>query len=307
MLFMPIMEEVVARVAACSREKLRHDPMLGAGAIEQAAGLLEADLIALGFDYTLTLEACGVDLVWEQDQPKVCGPGTEIPSNLMGSRLERFTAMLDGVLQAPGRRKPVAVALCGPATLIRHLCGEAPSKERLNEIKPLLTKLAEAVCSRRPDLLVLQEQADALELPPSADLRRAYGTLRNVAAYYGTGTALYLEGETNVIQCAAKLAVLKMDVLMLERLADWGRGTLAALLSAAGDWSAIGLPVPVENPAAVSEMVSMVRELACPGTTTDIFFLSEGVIPREADLEQLRTIKTILQRQFGWNGSQEAR
>ena len=306
-LFMPILEEVVARVAASSREAIRQDPILGATAIAQAAELLDADLIALGFDITLTLEVCGAAIAWDEDRPMATGSMAEVGPELSETCLARFSSLLDGVMQAPGRRKPVAVALCGPATLVRSLWGEAPDKEKLTVIKPLLTRLAEAICSRRPALLVLQEQAGALGLPAGGELRRAYSTLRNVAAYYGTDIALYLEGEADAREYAAQLSGLKLDALLLERLSERNRDSLAALLKAAEAWPALGLPVPVPDPEAASEMVSLVRELAAPRFGSGIFFLSDGAIPRAAELENVRKLKDSLQGAAGLSGSQEER
>lgn len=167
------------------------------------------------------------------------------------------------------------IALCGPATLAAELAPGRPEKEALAVIKAPMTRLVEAACRHRPDMLVFMEGPNAFIQPPSPDLRRAYGTYRKIAGYYGIASGLQVDGGHD------GTATLNCDVLFMDQ----------ADQAPPEGWRAVVVPLP-QQPDAAKAMAERLLAARKPGSPAIGFGI--GGVTDTANLENLRTIQTTI-------------
>lgn len=283
-MLMPLVDALLPRVASIAQQDLLADPVQWGRTIMQTTDLVGGDSIAICVDPDMTLLGCGATLVWEGDN-KRCADEIDLTDTLDTAGLSQYLQMLEGVVQSPLRNKPCAVAMLGPATLVKRIFDEAPSKAHFNAVKSHLTALAEAICQLRPELIMFIEEEAALNQANLQDLRRIYNTLSNVASYYEVGNALLTDSITP--DQAQALTKLRLDVLIVSELpAD---DELSALLSAAQDWPLLGLPLPINDLSQVQALQAQIE--AASADPAKLFYTTPGQLPQDCDLEQLRELK----------------
>jgi hypothetical protein len=269
-------------------ETLTSDPTLWAGSLGKTARLLDLDGLVVGLDFTLLAEASGCRIAWEQDRPRILplqggvrgapeGAGRmrhalEAARRLFGTLRSEFACM---------------AALTGPATLAGQLFGRQEGPNRAKEVKPLLVRAVEAFCATRPDVLVLLEDGPGWAAP-SADHRRIYNTLANIAAHYDVRLGLYLQGVGS--EEAAAFSQLKADIYIL------GPAEAQPIPSPRDLWRlgqgavAVGLGIPLDDLDLAREVIGegerLCRDRAGPG----FFLTSIGPVTRDADLEAVRAL-----------------
>ncbi|HEY0837485.1 MAG TPA: hypothetical protein VGE72_26465, partial [Azospirillum sp.] len=185
--FLPLVEGLAARVAGVDPAALEADPDLRARAVRQATALVGGDALCFGFEAELSTD---------------------------DDRFARLTDTLKRAFEPARGTLGCVAALPGPATLARRTSGRT-DKDTLDAVRPVLTRMAEAVCQTRPDLLVFLEDADARSVPVDGTLKRAYAAARKVAAYYDAGTAVHVTGWIDATEEARRLAPLGLDFLWL--------------------------------------------------------------------------------------------
>ncbi|HBR97431.1 MAG TPA: hypothetical protein DD979_08635 [Gammaproteobacteria bacterium] len=283
-LLLPLVDSLLPRVASMSQQALFTDPVQWTRTILQTTDLVGGDAIAVCVDPDMTLVGCGARLVWEEGS-KHCEETITLTDTLDKTAIDPYLQMVEGVVKSPLRNKSCAVALLGPATLALRIFNETPSKTHFNAVKSHLTALAEIICQQRPELLMFLEDESALAQTPLADLRRIYSTLSNVARYYDVGTGILTEAITP--EQAAALAKLKLDALMVCGHMDVD--AMSGLLDAAGDWSLLGLSLPLNDSDQLRSVLTALdtRFAAHIG----LFYLTPGQLPQDSDLESLRDVK----------------
>lgn len=257
--FVPLVEPLAPRLAGCSYPAMIADASAWSAGVLQSAKLLGADALCVGFDIDLAVEACRSSM--------------EAPETQGG-----FAVLVDtaGRLFDTQRGKfGCVVALCGPATLAARLAPGQPEKEALSAVKATLNRLLEALCRHRPDLVVFMEAADAVSATPSADLRRAYATLRKVAAYYGIASGLHASG-------GVALSALGCEVLFQER----------AEAPPTEGWRAVVTPLPTNIEAARTACTELLAARR-PGGPAIGFGLSD--LSDAADLEAVRSVRAAIE------------
>ncbi|HYD70093.1 hypothetical protein [Azospirillum sp.] len=258
-LFLPLAEGLGARVAGSDPAALEADPDLRARAVRQATALVGGDALCFGFE-----DAFDAD----------------------DERFARFADTLKRAFEPARSGLGCVAALPGPATLARRLSGSV-DKEALDAARPVLTRMAEAVCQTRPDLLVFVEDAAARAVPVDGALKRAYAAARKVAAYYDAGTAVHVSGWTDAVEEARRLAPLGLDFLWL---GSGGTADAAAVAAALGEgnWRGAVLPLPLDDPPAAAALAAAAAKLAILALT------SAGPLAADADLERIIATKTAL-------------
>ncbi|HYH19682.1 MAG TPA: hypothetical protein VD995_13795 [Azospirillum sp.] len=266
-LFLPLVEGLAARVAGADPAALEADPDLCARAVRQATSLVGGDALCFGFE-----------AAYEADD----------------ERFARFTDTLKRAFEPARGSLGCVVALPGPATLARRLSGradkEVPDKEALDAVRPVLTRMAEAVCQTRPDLLVFLEDAEARSVPVDGTLKRAYAAARKVAAYYDAATAVHVGGWEDAAEEARRLAPLGLDFLWLGAGGGVDPAALAAALGE-GSWRGAVLPLPLDDPQAAAALAGAARQ-AAGGPL--LALSSAGPLAPSADLERIIETKTAL-------------
>ena len=288
--FIPLLEKLAPRVAGISYRQMSSDATAWSNALSQAAQLVGSNALTLGWDDTLLAEACGVPLAWQQDRPQLGERAAGFnPQARSAGRLPAFLETAQRLCQTTKADGACVLALTGPATLARQVFAAAPDKPLLEQLKPLLVEVVEALCQGRPECLVFMESGAALAEtvtpdPVTPDLRRSYNTLKNIAAYYGVMPMLHLDGYTDWQQAATHWAALKLEHLLLG--AD-AAGQLPQPAALAG-WQSLGWPLAAADLAA-----SRARIAECGGMSLPPQFFTT-VLHQEVDIEALRGINAML-------------
>lgn len=280
-LFLPLVDDLALRVAAAPRAALTADPALWARATRQAAALVGGDALTLGFD-TAPLTAVVIGAAGDPAQAETHEAALAL------------AAAMDHALVGGGHG--LAVALPGPATLALAAAGES-SRAALDRVVPALGRLMEAVCRRRPQMVVLIEDAAARAVPVDATLRRAYAPLRKIAAYYDLLCAVCTQGYAAAEAAAEveRLAPLGLDACWLGAPAEGGDAPVdgAACLAAGQAFRLVVTPLVLDRPELAARQAADAWAAAggagpWPGLT------SAGPLPADCALERIRETRTAL-------------
>lgn len=237
--WLPFIDELAARLVGVASRDLGADPGLWASGATRAGELLQADALVVGWDFTLTAEACGSDL----------------GANPLAA--PRQAALIETVrrLGATERtRSGLVAALVGPATLAQQLCAALPPEEGFRRVRSVHGQLAEALLKGRPDVLLFMERWGNAAPDLARARQRAYGTLRNLAGHYDVHVALYVEdwSESRI----GEIAALRLPLYLL----GGGSGDVlaAAHVLAAGP-AGVGVALREDAPEASRTLVESVR------------------------------------------------
>ncbi|PWC52539.1 hypothetical protein [Azospirillum sp. TSO22-1] len=262
--FLPLVEALAARVAGYDPAALEADPDRRARAVRQATALVGGDALCLGFDPAMAADE------------------------------GRFARLADTLVRAfePARGSLGCVAaLAGPATLARLTAGDA-GKEGLEAARPALTRMTEAVCKTRPDLIVFLEDAEARGVPVDGALKRAYAAARKVAAYYDVATAVLADGWEGAADEVRRLAPLGLDYAWLGPGASDADPAAVAGALGEGNWRGAVLPLPLEDSGRAAALAEITRR--CAGDALVLALSSAGPLAADADLERIMETKTAL-------------
>lgn len=256
--FIPLAEALAPRLAGCTYSEMTANATAWVSGVQQAAKLLAADAVCIGFDSRLAVDAC----LANANEPE-----TAAPMSILLDAAERLFAVQRSSLGC-------VVALTGPATMAAELTSGLAERDAMAAVKAPATRLVEAASRLRPDLIVFMEAKGALSGAPSPELRRLYATLRKVTAHYGVATGIQADGGQG-------LEALGCEVLFCDATrpltADAWRAVVAALP-----------PKPAEAEATARRLLAD----RSPGSPAIAFGLQD--ITGTANLEDLRTIRTTI-------------
>lgn len=294
--FIPLLEKLAPRINGVSFAAMSGDATSWANSLTQAARLIGADALAIGWDTTLMAEACGAPLRWEDDCPAL--NDYPVALNPAAKTAGRLSSFLEATRRLCATAKPegvCVVGLTGVATLASQVFAAGLTKGNLEKIKPFLVEVAEMVCQARPEMLVFVESGQATDGQLSPELRRAYNTLKNVTSYYGVVPALYLEGYRDLGAAAAQWTVVRLDHLFVGADADDVLPDPEGVINAAAAWRSVGVPLRPENLDCVRGRIEAAaaasRNLA---KGPSVFFTTAGLVARDADVEALRGVNEII-------------
>lgn len=287
-IFIPMLEKLAPRVAGISYQQMSSNATAWANAIPQAARLVGTTALALGWDETLLAEACGVPLHWAEDRPQLAERAASFNPQVMSAG--RLPAYLEAARRMCISSKPegaCVLAISGVATLARQVFASQPTKDAIEQLKPLLVEVVEALCQGRPEFMVFMEGGPALAGEMTPELRRVYQTLRNIAVYYGVMPVLHLEAYAEWQPAVERWAALKFDHLLLGANAA---GQLP-VPGAGAEWLSLGLPLDASDLEASRERIALLE-----GQQGDrgaaLFFTTP--LHQTVDIEVLRGIGALL-------------
>jgi len=286
-----MLELLAARVEGMTYRRMCADPTTWSNALVRATSVVGLDAVTIGFDPTLAAETCGSVTEWQGDQP-VASMATSLPAAVDWEKC-RVGVLLESVRRLCAVRSGgvVVVAMTGPATLARLVLGDAhATPESLSQLKPTFVRLADALCKERPDVLVIMETGCSADQIASSVLRRAYSTLKNIAAYYKTLPALYLEGYDCLEHSCGQWSQAGIDMLLVGKTATDFVPSPGAVLTAARAWRAVGVPA-VASEAANVENLRLWREQVTNGAGDQLmFWTSPGLVSPDTDVAALRCL-----------------
>ncbi len=272
-----------------TREAINSDPTLWANCLAKTTELFNFDGIVAGFDFSLMAEACGCQIKWENDRPRI----DALPSQLCQTPEE--SGRMKNALEASGRvfqvcraRRACVLALTGPVTLAHQLFGREEGKDHLSEVKQLMVRITEAFCRIRPDVLVFMEGRPLALAQLNAAHRRLYQTLKNITAYYNISDALYLQGYRP--EDLGAFASLKMDIYNLGPSQDQDLPPLSALWDLGAEARGIGIGLPMSDILKAREIIQQGLDWYRARGQRRFFFTSFGPVTRDVHLETLQQL-----------------
>jgi len=286
--FVPLVQGLVARTEGILRQAITSDPTLWANSLMKAAALFDFDAVVAGYDFSLLAEACGCEVSWEEDRPMVCGLPealNECPETC-GSLLHALEAT-KRVFDTCRKERGCVAALTGPATLARQLYGDDGSA-RIGDVKAHIVPVLEAYCEARPDAVFFMERRSFGEKKLSIKQRKIYNTIKNITAYYGIPSGLYLEGYA--IDNVQPLSALQMDMYILGPSADNEAPPLSALEELASESLGFGLGLPLDDVEIASQIIEQGGRLHAESGSSRFFFTSLGPLTRDVDLDTLHAL-----------------
>lgn len=285
--FVPAMEPLAARVGGMSYPSMTNDPAHWSSALTRAGHLLDADALVLGFDDTLLAEACGASLEWCENRPLIATV-KELPpvDESISGRLEVAIESLGRLCQSAQADFCCIAAMTGPVTLAKQL---DISDDQTVDLKQITVKITQALCDKRPDLLLFREGpaicAQAIGIPQ----RKIFNTLCNVAKYFNIPTAIYLEGYTQDI--LASIDKLKMDFYIFAETADGSIPDPGCFVELAQRVNGIGLALPFDDASEALRHAKLCRKTLAGA---NMLFTSPGDLSYDTDLDMTRLITTGL-------------
>jgi len=256
--FIPLAEALAPKLAGCTYPEMIANAGAWVSGVQQAAKLLDADAVCIGFDGRLAVDACSTNAT---------EPETAAPISVLLDAAERLFAVQRSSLGC-------VMALTGPATMASELTSGLTEREAIAAIKAPATRLAEAASRLRPDLIVFMEAKGALSGAGSPELRRLYATLRKVAAHYGVVSGIQSDGGEG-------LEALGCEVLFCDATGPLG----------AENWKAVVAALPPQPFAAEAAARRLIAEQRSGNAA--VAFGLEGITDA-ANLEDLRTIRTTI-------------
>lgn len=273
---LPMVEALAPRVAGVDPEAMLADPTAWAAAVRQTMALVGGDAVTFGFMPQVTIAALSDGADGVLSEPDVSG--------LFGCYLETLRQAFP---PARGQSGCVA-AMVGPLSTALLLLGRA-DKAALDAVRPGMTRMVEMIGDVRPDLLVFMEAEPARAVPIDGTSRRAYASLRRVAAYFDVSTAVLSKGWTSVAEEAARLAPLNLDVLWLGPPAEGGAVDGGA---SGSDWRGVVLPVDWAD----ADAAAATARQACQEAdgAQAVMLSAPEPLAADSDLDAIQKTKTAL-------------
>jgi Uroporphyrinogen decarboxylase (URO-D) len=285
--FVPVMEPLAARVGGMAYQTMTNDPAHWSSNLAKAGQLLEANALILGFDNTLLAQACGASVDWQNDRPVLSGVNELLSAtDVINGRLETAVEALGRLCQTESTNFCCIAAMTGPVTLAAQL---NVTEEKSNDLKQTTVEVAQALCNKRPDLLLLREGATICADDIGMPHRKAFNTLCNVARYFNIPTAIYLEGYTQKI--LTTIDKLKMDFYFFGETEDGTAPDPGWFSELAERVKGIGIALPFGDKTEALHHANLCK-ITLAGK--NVLFTTLGDMDRDTDLDMTRVITTGL-------------
>lgn len=211
--FLPFLEGLAADMEGVAESALAADPTRWANALPRAARLVDAQAILIG-------AADGV----QQGLADALRGGADDTAAALIDTLERLAETQRGGCD-------LVVLMPGPIALL-----DGGDRVALDALKQRLVAFMEKLCASRPALVLVNEH-DATALA-GADAKRLFGTLKNVADYYGVALGMRFSGTDTLAAIAARRSLRLDHLLLAGAVTDAGVCLEAA---AAAGWRSLGM------------------------------------------------------------------
>jgi len=247
--FIPYMATAAARLMQVSVREMFSDPTTLANSLQACQRLFKYDGIVILFDTTLEAEACGCQLSWQEGRPPtVVSPAFSNPDDLAtldaseiqaAARIPVVIEAAKRLTQTIGGEVAVLGAITGPATLGRHLLGDAFPRacdadsrafdKVVGHWETIALALTRAYGELSLDAIILVEEDFAdTGLTRYAAVKPALKTLRNLARFYDMAVIAH----TRPSSVPDLNALLGLEV---EGVSAWDCASLGAANSPPGD------------------------------------------------------------------------
>lgn len=283
---MPMFGGLAARVGTTSYRSMTSDPGEWTSCLAKTAALFEPDAIVVGFDPTLSIEALGAPLHWENDEPRIAPldatPAASVPAcSRLGAAIETAARVFPEAAQRTG----CVAAMAGSLLLATQAFGAERAAAALSELRSFQVAVVEALCRTRPHMLLFIESRPARI---GTAERRAYNTLRNVASHYNAATAVYVEGYPPSL--LADLPQLGLDFYLIGPDADGrvpGMEETGCLREATGAGLAL-----LDEPAAAAAVTTSRFDCGQP----NLLLTTRGALSADADVRELLDAMAVLKK-----------
>jgi len=209
-------EPLAARVGSIAYDKLVMEPTLWGSNLAKTGLLLEMDALLLGF-------------------------APEISSN--ENNFSIAVKALGQLIETEQSYFGCIANMTGPISFAATSLGDP---ERAAELKKVTVKMAEAFCQKRPDILMLREGAALGQSTIGMQQRKAYNTLKNMAAYYSVPLGIHLEDYDPAI--IPELTKLKVPYIFFGADQFGNIPSIDALVKLSDSIDGIGVPVDYQDP-----------------------------------------------------------
>lgn len=253
------LEPLAARIASTDYAALAADPAVWSASLTRSADLLDIQAVAVGFEQAVAAEE---------------NRDTE------GNALEA----LDRLRQTEGERLACAGAMPGPIAMAAGMDAAADDSV-VATARQASVERAEAFCEKRPDLLILREGAALGQSVIGMPARKAFNTLRNMASYFSTPLALYLEDYDPAT--LADLGKLRIPVVFLGPDKDGAPPAASAAAALADSVESVSVPVPFEDG---DNALALARAYRAAFGERPLAFHNLGAIAPDCDLTAVRSL-----------------
>ncbi|HEY0938907.1 MAG TPA: hypothetical protein VGE08_02315 [Steroidobacter sp.] len=275
-------EPLAARLAGISVPALYADAGQWSTQVRAASRLLGLKTAAFGGSPCIALEAAGGAVDWATLDTQ--------PANLADTKpslrsTARWAAFIETLERSQADRSGGAIVACipGPARLCSLLSGSLEDAV-LARLKEVLVQMAEAVCHKRPDLLLLDEGDVLCSAPPPAAYRRSIGTLRNVTRYFDVPLGLAVSGDAASIDAAV---LVQPQALIVKAKADGSLPLPNVIASAAAAVDLIGVPVNLQDGADTRARLASARNDL---PRANWLLMNVGELPAQTNIESLHRL-----------------
>jgi len=287
-MFMPLIGDLAAKVGGLSYREMCMDPTQWANSLMKTADLFDLDGVVAGFDFSIMAEACGSEITWDNDQPRITAPpGALNPTPEDNVRLKTVIETARRLFQVCHNQRVCIAAMTGPITLAYQLFGMNDYVNRINEAKQIVARITEMFCQCKPDILLYMEEKPLALAAPAPTFIRAYNTLKNEASYYNIVPALYIEGYAP--NTLAAFSAMKMNLNIPGPSANGELPLPSALWDLNMNASGIALSVPVDD-------IDKAREIIQQGIDFHLkkgkqgFYTSYGPLAASTHLETVHQL-----------------
>ncbi|WP_417624234.1 hypothetical protein [Paremcibacter congregatus] len=211
-----LFEPLAARVGSMEYTDMLADPALWSANLAKTGRLLDMDGLMLGLD------------------PEIC-----LKPDAFAIAVDAFSRMV----QTEQNYFGCIAAMAGPLTLAEKMLGNA---DQVAELKSQTVEMAEAYCKNRPDILILREGRALGGAHIGMPHRKAYNTLKNMAAYYSVPLGIYIEDYHQEV--IPDLAKLKLPFVFFGADQEGKAPSIAALKDLAPEVDGIGVPLDFNDP-----------------------------------------------------------
>jgi|TARA_B100000315_G_scaffold250243_1_gene282717 hypothetical protein len=285
--FVPAMEPLAARVGGMSYQSMTSDPEYWSSNLTKAGQLLQTDALVLGFDGTLLAEACGAKVQWREDRPAIAGAGVlPLVSEVISGRLETAIEALGRLIHTDRNDFCCIAVMTGPVTLAALL---DIADDKATDLKQITVEVAQALCKKRPDLLLFREGPTICENDIGMPQRKMFNTLCNVAKYFNIPTGIYVEGYTQ--KTLTTLDKLKIDFYFFGETAEGAIPEPDLFLELAQRVKGIGLALPFND---VTEALRHAEQCRKTLAGENFLYTSPGDLARGTDLDTAHAITSGL-------------
>ncbi len=287
--FVPMIRGMLSRVEGLPMERLMNDPTLWANSMVKTHKLFRFDGVVAGLDFTLMAEACGCEILWENDRPIASLPQKglyEKPEET--GRMKHALEAAARVFEVSRKDQACIAAVTGPVTLADMLFGRGKGVEHLGEIKQLMVQVAEAFCKTGPDVLIFMEGRPLGSTEITFSHKKIYNTLKNITGYYDVKSGLYVQRYDP--SRVDRFNALKMDLYVLGPSADGTLPEVSRVWDLGVGALGVGLGLPLNDLTTARRLIREGRELYESSGGRGIFFTSLGPATRDVDLETLHQL-----------------